>query len=121
MTWYVVCWHDEWDDPANAPADYRSDRAKYEELEIWTISRDPKQCGWETDCGCPGYGLTYTKANAIVGNLNMVEDKTLRYVPVLKIGEDFEFASRRMFATKGEADFGHGTRVARLLIPESTD
>lgn len=24
---------------------------------IWTISRDPDDPGWETDCGCRGYGL----------------------------------------------------------------
>ncbi len=40
------------------------------EHDVWTISQDPNECGWETDGGYYGYGLTKEKAAYIVGVLN---------------------------------------------------
>lgn len=56
MTWYVVC-HRLAEDPQ--PDD-----------EIWTLSRDPDQPGWNTDCGFPGYGLTKADAQELAEAAN---------------------------------------------------
>lgn len=59
--WYVTvdryCSH--CDDP-NAP--------------VWTVSRDPNDIGWETDSGCPGYGLTKNDAEELANAANRVKE-----------------------------------------------
>lgn len=40
------------------------------DYEIWTLSQDLNECGWETDCGCPGYGLTKADAELIAARWN---------------------------------------------------
>jgi hypothetical protein len=37
---------------------------------VWTVSDDPEACGWETDGGCEGYGLTKEVALEIVRRYN---------------------------------------------------
>jgi hypothetical protein len=54
LRWYVV-------------AD-REDADK--EYSVWTISRDPRQEGWCTDSGCPGYGLTFAAATELADAAN---------------------------------------------------
>lgn len=44
MPWYVVADHVDFD---SNPGD----------LAVWTLSKDPKECGWDTDNGYPRYGL----------------------------------------------------------------
>ena len=39
---------------------------------IWTVSRDPDRPGWETDCACDGYGLTYREAKELADAANAV-------------------------------------------------
>ena len=64
MTWYVVAEDD--DGPVTeAPA-----RPRHSGGAIYTISEDPKRCGWENDCGQERYGLTYEKARYICDVLN---------------------------------------------------
>jgi hypothetical protein len=65
--WYVVC---DWDaykalhkEPPASPRPAAS-------LRVWTVSRNPTETGWETDSGCPGYGLTYAEAKELVDAVN---------------------------------------------------
>jgi hypothetical protein len=69
--WYIVAWYNDPKDTKRYPD--RDDR-------VWTISKDPDKCGWETDMGCPGYGLTFedatilaNAANEIAGELGVTE------------------------------------------------
>jgi hypothetical protein len=55
MTWYVVSERPDNKDPA---------------AEIWTLSETPDKCGWETDGGYDGYGLTKAKAEYLAGVAN---------------------------------------------------
>lgn len=59
--WHVVT-HKSWTDQGRieAPAD---------EL-IWTVSRDPTWPGWETDSGCPRYGLCKADAEFLAQAAN---------------------------------------------------
>lgn len=59
MTWHVVC------DP-NATNPKPGD-------PIWTVSRDPKRTGWETDSGYWGYGLTLNEAMVLASSANTCE------------------------------------------------
>ena len=40
---------------------------------VWTISRDPNETGWETDCGHNGYGLTKADAEELANAANEIE------------------------------------------------
>lgn len=40
------------------------------DTDIWTVSKDPTECGWETDCGQPGYGLSRTDAEFLAAAAN---------------------------------------------------
>ena len=53
MTWYVVV-----DENCTEPTP---------DEKVWTLSRNPKRPGWETDCGFPGYGLTKADAEELAG------------------------------------------------------
>lgn len=55
LRWYVVC--DE----------YASDKSK--KALVWTVSRDHRP-GWNTDCGCLGYGLTHADATELADAAN---------------------------------------------------
>lgn len=57
--WHVVCSRDAEDgqDPDEC---------------IWTVSRDPKMDGWNTDSGCFGYGLTKADAEELAAGANLV-------------------------------------------------
>ena len=63
--WYAVC-----DSLCTYDEGSERDAAK-----VWTVSRDPHVPGWETDAGCPGYGLTRKDAEflarALRGTLNL--------------------------------------------------
>lgn len=54
-------------EPRN-PKDCKEDR-------IWTVSTSPDGPGWETDCGCPGYGLTYAHAKFLADAANEKLDR----------------------------------------------
>ena len=41
-----------------------------EEEAIWTLSFDPERSGWNTDGGCPGYGLEKQTADEIADRYN---------------------------------------------------
>ena len=41
---------------------------------VWTLSRNPDEIGWETDSGCPGYGLLKKDAEELVGAANRIEN-----------------------------------------------
>lgn len=56
MRWYVVV------------DKYCSDPSP--QNNVWTVSRDPKNTGWETDCGYPGYGLTKAEATELADAAN---------------------------------------------------
>ena len=56
--WYAVCESDG-DQMIGAPHD-----------RIWTLSRDPNRCGWETESGCPGYGLMRADAEFLAAAAN---------------------------------------------------
>lgn len=58
--WYVV------------QCEYASDTSKA--CRNWTVSRDPNKPGWETDCGYPGYGLTYAQAKELADAANKCRD-----------------------------------------------
>jgi len=38
--------------------------------EVWTLSLDPKEPGWDTDSGYPGYGLTKALAEELANAAN---------------------------------------------------
>jgi hypothetical protein len=38
--------------------------------EVYTLSFDPNELGWENDCNCPGYGLAKDVAEAIAEQWN---------------------------------------------------
>ena len=40
---------------------------------VWTLSRNPDEIGWETDSGCPGYGLLKKDAEELAGAANRIE------------------------------------------------
>ncbi len=57
--WYVV--HDWGKDTPSSDA------------QVFTISKDPKKCGWDTDLGCEGYGLTKFEADWLAEAANEKE------------------------------------------------
>ncbi len=59
--WYVVCWADTYSDEPERPD---------EGSAVWTVSQDPTVEGWTTDCGHPGYGLTYAQARELADAAN---------------------------------------------------
>ena len=64
MAWYVVSEDRSWTGDT------------VEELAqetIWTVSRQPDECGWQTDGGCHGYGLTKADAQFLADAANRAE------------------------------------------------
>ena len=64
MTWYAVC------------EDQSSRGLTPEEAavaRVWTVSRSPDQCGWITDSGVEGYGLTRADAEFLARAANAAE------------------------------------------------
>jgi hypothetical protein len=62
---YAVCW------PQAHREIYTEDDIKNaENHNIWTLSQDPNECGWETDAGCADYGLTKANAELIIARWN---------------------------------------------------
>jgi hypothetical protein len=55
MTWYVVAGADDREEPEEC---------------WWTLSQSPISPGWETDSGCPGYGLPKAQAEELVTAAN---------------------------------------------------
>ena len=51
-------------------------REKERDGNVWTISLDPIESGWNTDGGCDGYGLPESVAKEIVEILNRTENFT---------------------------------------------
>ena len=47
------------------------ERYESEDRDIWTISEDPEETGWETDSGCDGYGLSKEKVDYYTMCINM--------------------------------------------------
>lgn len=41
------------------------------ERDIWTVSTNPDQAGWQTDAGFPGYGLTRRMAQFLADAANV--------------------------------------------------
>lgn len=64
MTWYVVYGGAE----VGAESDPEDDV-----LQVWTVSQNPKDSGWVTDCGHPGYGLSKKTARFLVDAANEKE------------------------------------------------
>jgi hypothetical protein len=62
---YAVCWANEYVEGCTD-----EEFKKCEEMDIWTLSQDPLVCGWETDAGCSGYGLTKADAELIAARWN---------------------------------------------------
>lgn len=54
--------------PLHVVSEHWSDPQDPEET-TWTVSQD-QNCGWSTDCGCPGYGLTKADAQLIADRWN---------------------------------------------------
>jgi len=52
----------------------QNDDEPYEERQIWTISKDPERCGWETDSGYDGYGLTKKDADELANAANKLAE-----------------------------------------------
>lgn len=76
MTWYVINNHRcEPKVVTEQPAWERKYDADDPQLRTYTISEDPTKEGWESDCGCSSYGLTYEKARYICDVLNAHESK----------------------------------------------
>ena len=64
-TWYVVC-----DRYCSREGEER-DNAK-----VWTVSNNPNETGWETDCGYPGYGLVRSDAEFLAASANEAENRS---------------------------------------------
>jgi hypothetical protein len=58
LTWYVTC-----SPHAESPDDYN----------VWTLSQDPNETGWETDCGQDSYGLPKATATMLAAYANSAE------------------------------------------------
>jgi len=50
---------------------YDPEEARPEEA-VWTVSLNAGMPGWETDCGYPGYGLTYAQAKELADAANEI-------------------------------------------------
>lgn len=44
---------------------------KWPSSEVWSVTTDPTRAGWETDSGCPGYGISKANAAFIVAAVNL--------------------------------------------------
>lgn len=66
MTWYVV---HAWLDAINQPDDIDPENT------VWTVSRDPKEPGWDTDVGCSGYALDKATAQFLCDAANEKEGR----------------------------------------------
>ena len=72
---------------------------------VWTLSRNPYEIGWETDSGCPGYGLLKKDAEELVGAADRIEklETALREIAsVSKVyanGEDMAQALTTLLAS----------------------
>jgi len=40
--------------------------------DCWTVSPDPQRPGWETDCGCPGYGISRQAAEYLAKSTRLM-------------------------------------------------
>lgn len=58
VRWHVVAYDSSLADP---------------EDRVWTVSPDPRETGWETDCGCEGYGLTKADAELLANAANEID------------------------------------------------
>jgi len=65
--WFVVSYWDTYED--DVPPEERISKPENDDT-VWTISKDPKNTGWENDCDQQGYGFTRKEAQAIVDKLN---------------------------------------------------
>ena len=65
MTWYAVC-----DEDCSYDEGAERDREK-----VWTVSTDPKEPGWNTDSGYPGYGLTRDIAEFLAKAANEAKER----------------------------------------------
>jgi hypothetical protein len=63
MTWFVVA-----DEYCGDPSP--------EEL-VWTVSKNPKITGWNTDSGYPGYGLTKADAEELAFAANLIANSPI--------------------------------------------
>jgi hypothetical protein len=61
--WYVVSERD---------SDSNDDQNTSGDL-VWTLSRDPRTPGWNTDSGFPGYGLSKTDADELARAANTLD------------------------------------------------
>ena len=61
--WHVVC-DFETRDP------WKEEEPPHADDPIWTISRDPKETGWENDSDCTGYGLKKADAEELANAAN---------------------------------------------------
>lgn len=59
--WYAVC------ESGSSSGDYDDDL-------IWTLSKDPNETGWNTDCGVYGYGLTKADAEHLAACANHIAE-----------------------------------------------
>ena len=65
-TWYVVC-----DRYCSLDEGAERDNAK-----VWTVSTNPDEPGWNTDCGYPGYGLVRADAEFLAAAANEAEKRS---------------------------------------------
>lgn len=64
-------WSDEWPPEFNKLYVVAvSDDIRGSDNRVWTVSPYPDRCGWETDSGCSGYGITKTAAIRIAEAYN---------------------------------------------------
>lgn len=64
MTWFIVAEDRAWREETEEQA---------AQVEVWTLSRDPNVCGWNTDGGYDGYGLTKSDAQFLCDAANEKE------------------------------------------------
>ena len=92
-TWICHCWRGI--NVGSLPKLYAVRDSLYddndESSEAWTISPDPDESGWETDCGTYGYGLPRSIAEAIVERCNASAESVL---DALSESERLEVMSR---------------------------
>ena len=71
---------------------------------VWTVSRDPDETGWETDCGYNGYGLTKADAEELANAANEIERlrEALRIIAEATHSDWFSMKEAARAALKGD-------------------
>ena len=87
---------------------------------VWTLSRNPDEIGWETDSGCPGYGLLKEDAEELAGAANRIEKLEDELHHCFHRINELQAALREIAYTEPEDKYWSG-RIARKALEGKDD